>query len=144
METRWLSVFRIHSAVIKSLLYDVMHWVCVCVYMWLLCSRPDNKTWFIISVWCLFSKCNIVVVFFIPDLMHTVIEQPVYKWRRTEQYGGGLAEWHHTEIIDYCPVTIAEEEKQIRLCVCVCVSVHNCGDTFWCIWLERAHYKEIQ
>lgn len=78
------------------------------------------------------SICKIVGVFFvlfcfIPDSMH-MIEQPVYKWRRAEQYGGGWAEWHHTEIIDYCPATTAEEGKKISLCisVCACVSVHNC------------------
>lgn len=51
--------------------------------------------------------------------MHSRTEQPA-QWRRAEQYGGGWAGWHHAGIIDYCPVTMAEEEKQIRLCVIVC------------------------
>lgn len=89
------------------------------------------------------SICKIVgfLFCFILDLMH-MIEQLVYEWRRAEQYGGGWAEWHHTEIIDYCPVTMAEEEKEIRLCIYVCVCVYNCWkkvfNTFWCIGLECA------
>lgn len=68
-----------------------------------------------------------------PDLMHTSIGQQA-KWWRAEQYGGGWAEWHHAGIIDYCPVTMAEEEKQIRLCVIVCVYICVCIWYFWYIW----------
>lgn len=71
--------------------------------------------WFSFLIFLLVSRSTC-------DLLHSRMEQPA-EWRRAEQCGGGLAEWHHAGIIDYCPVTMAEEEKQIRLCVIVCTCV---------------------
>lgn len=132
METRWLSVIKPEDSFsgnqITALWRDVLIvWVCACVYTcdliamcislsqhvclslktFIYIVSPDNETWVIISVWW----------------YKTTIEQQVYKWRSAEQYGGGLAEWHHAEIIDYCPATMAEGEKQITFCVRVSVYV---------------------